>query len=406
MAAGTDFSLSSFLAARLKNQGPGSFSSTVIRISRISIALGVAILFVSVVIYAGFEREIQTRMFSIGGHISLRQLTTGSLYEEVPLSTRDPFLDRLRKLPEVHKIQSFAFKPALMSNQKEVTGVVLKGIGPDFYLRAFEANLLGSDKALPGPGDIWLSETMSRQLEAGIGDELILFFLQDPPRYRKVRIRNLYKTGLEDADQHLAMVSLGLLQELNGWSDRQAGGFEVFVRDFQRFGPALRQVVEAMPYNLGAEPVTHSQAQLFEWLEVIGRNVLILFVLISMVAGFNMAATLLIMVVERRRMVGILKALGAGNSLIRLVFVRNGIRVVVQGLFWGNAIGLIFALVQDRFRLIPLDPANYYLSSVPIAWDWSGLLLINIGVLLITGLVLWIPVQMVNRFRPSEAVRL
>jgi lipoprotein-releasing system permease protein len=147
------------------------------------------------------------------------------------------------------------------------------------------------------------------------------------------------------------------------------------------------------------------QAQLFEWLDVIGRNVLVMFVLVAMVAGFNMAATLLIMVVERRKMVGVLKAMGADNGLIRQIFIRNGLRIMFQGMMWGNGIGLLLAFLQDQFELIPLDAENYYLSTVPIAWDWISIIGINLGVLFLSWMVILIPVRMVNRIQPAEAVK-
>jgi lipoprotein-releasing system permease protein len=220
-----------------------------------------------------------------------------------------------------------------------------------------------------------------------------------------LRVSQIYNTGLEEVDENIAFVSLDLLREINGWSSGQTGGFEVFVKDFSKLPASLASIEKNIPYNLGAESVTQTHSQLFEWLDVIGRNVLVMFVLVAMVAGFNMAATLLIMVMERRQMIGTLKALGADDGLIRGIFIRNGFRILGWGLAVGNFFGIGFAWLQWQFQLIPLNPENYYLSSVPIGWDWISILGINAGVILISWLVILLPVRMVNRIRPAEAVR-
>ena len=398
--------LSHLIASRLNFRNGKSFSSNVIRISAISIALGTAILVVSVLIQQGFRDEINRRIFSFGGHISLRQFSSGSLYEELPLSRRAEFLSKIKKLPDVASLQSFAFKPALLSNEKEVAGIILKGIDDDFNAAAFASNLPKASRKFPSGNAIWLSSRTARELELQQGQSVVAFFLQEPPRYRKLVVEAIYRTGLEDVDEHIAFVPMDLIREINGWEKETAGGFEVFIRDFSRLGPAMASVESVLPYNLAAEPVTTTHSQLFEWLDVIGRNVLVMFVLIAVVAGFNMAATLLIMVMERRQMIGVLKALGADNATIRGIFIRNGLRILLGGLLAGNVLGLGLALIQWKFRLIPLDPESYYLSSVPVGWTWPWILAINGGVILITWLVILIPVRLVNRIRPAEAVRI
>lgn len=393
------------LADRLKQSRTQSFSGIIIRISKVSIALGTAILIVSVLIYNGFRNEIEKRIFSVGGQVSLRQFTAGTLYEERPLSRSDSFLRALKKMPEVAHIQSFAYKPALISTDAEVAGIVLKGVGKDFNMKAFGSNLSKPMASPPGEGEVWLSQKVCRQLSLQLGSEIFLFFLQNPPRYRKVKVTAIYQTGLEETDENLAFVQQSLIQEMNGWQTDQVGGFEVYMRQFSSFPSFLDRLTALLPYNIGVEPITETQIQLFEWLDVIGRNVLILFVLVSMVAGFNMSATLLIMVMERRQMVGVLKALGATNGFVRSIFIRNGAAIILQGMLWGNFLALMLGALQYYFNLIPLDPENYYLSSVPIAWNLWFIAGINAGVFVITWLVIFLPLYSVNAIRPAEALR-
>ena len=397
--------MSRLIASRLKFRNGRSFSSNVIRISALSIALGTAVLVLSVVIQAGFRDEINKRIFSFGGHLSLRQFSSATLYEEQPLKRNEAFLQSIRAMPEVIHIQSFSYKPALLTNEKEVAGVILKGIDTDFNRKAFSGNLDSAANNIPSEGGIWISQKLARKLSLKPGQSIVAFFMQEPPRYRKLRVESLYQTGLEDVDDNIAFVSIDLIREINGWEKETAGGFEVFIRDFSGLEEASHKMEGLIPYNMGIEPITSTHAQLFEWLDVIGRNVLVMFVLVAIVAGFNMAATLLIMVMERRQMIGILKAMGADDTLIRGIFIRNGLRILLNGLISGNLIGLGLAFLQWKFKLMPLDPESYYLSSVPIAWDWIWIPGISVGVLVISWLVILLPVRMVNRISPAEAVR-
>lgn len=397
--------LSSLISNRLRFNSGSSFSASVIWISKLSIALGITILVVSVAIYSGFQEQIHNKLFSLSGHVSLRQFTQGSLYDEVPLSKNEPFVSGLRKLPEVTHIQSFCYKPALLRTEEEVVGVLLKGIGTDFNLNAFRPNAKTSLKQIPGEGEIWLSEWMLKKLHLKSGSEVVLFFLQDPPRFRKLKVSLIYETGLEDVDNNMVFVNQNLLRDINQWQPDQVGGFEIFTQDFRQLDASLERIEAKLPYNIAVEPVTDTQVQLFEWLKIIGRNVTIIFVLVSLVAGFNIASTLLIMVTERRQMVGVLKAMGSGNAFIRSIFIRNGLNIILLGMFWGNVSGFAFSFFQWKFRLIPLDPASYYVSFVPIGWDWMSILLINLGVLAITSLTILIPVRIVNTVSPAEAVR-
>lgn len=397
--------LSYLISNRLRFNSGSSFSASVIWISKLSIALGVAILVVSVAIYAGFQEQIHQKMFSMSGQLSLRQFTTGSLYDEQPLELDAAFLKEVRKSPEVSHVQSFAYKPALLRTDEEVVGVLLKGIGKDFNIKAFQPNVETKLTKTPTEDEIWISQRMLSKLHLKIGSEVVIFFLQDPPRFRKLKVGTVYQTGLEEVDDNMVFVSQSLIQEINQWQPNQAGGFEVFIRNFDQFETALTDIEKRLPYNIGMEPITDTQIQLFEWLKIIGRNVSVMFVLVSLVAGFNIASTLLIMVMERRQMVGVLKAMGASNPLVQQIFVRNGLNIIIQGMVWGNLVGLLFAVLQGHFHLIPLDPGSYYVSSVPIGWDWLSILGINAGVLAITSLTILIPVRLVNTISPAEAVR-
>jgi lipoprotein-releasing system permease protein len=182
-------------------------------------------------------------------------------------------------------------------------------------------------------------------------------------------------------------------------------GVELFLSDIQTLDATYENVIDVLPYDLSAMKVTEQHLQIFEWLEMIGRNVEVLLVLITLVACFSMVSSLLIMILERTRMIGTLKALGASDGQIRNIFLWSGLRLTLRGMFWGNAVGLGFCALQYQFHLIPLDPENYYMYYVPIAWNYWAFIWLNVLTLLLTAIVLLLPTRIIAGIKPIKAIK-
>jgi len=215
----------------------------------------------------------------------------------------------------------------------------------------------------------------------------------------------LYETFLENFDDKIIIGDIQTIRNLNGWSDDQVGGFEIFVHDNKKLDEMAEPIYNSLDFDLKLIKVTDKYIEIFDWLILLNNNVYIFLGLILFVAAFNMVSILFILIMERTQMIGILKALGSTNKQIRKIFVWNGVRIISRGLLIGNAIAIGFGLLQDKFRLVVLDPESYYMTFVPISWNWPVFFILNAAVLLVTTLVLFIPSMLISNIQPIKAIR-
>lgn len=400
--------VSSYISRKLSGSGADSFTSTVTRIAIISIAVGLAIMLVSFAILEGFRNEIQAKIFGFGAHLHISKYDTNNSYEGYPISTRNT-LEHYQQIEGVKHVQPFARKTAIIKTDEEVMGVVLKGVDQSYDLSGIESSLIeGSGITFTdtaASNDVLISNKIASSLQLKVGDRATFYFIQNPPRVRRFNIKGIYKTGLDEFDQVYVIGDLRQIRELNNWGDTLVGGYEVILQDFRQIDQVTEQLFEEIDYDLQIEKITDRYAPLFDWLELLRKNVVIFLLLIVFVATFNMVSTVFIMILERTNMIGVLKALGATDQQIRKVFFFKGLSLTLKGLVWGNIIGLGFCLLQYRFKLIPLDPVNYYMDTVPINWDPLAIVLLNLIILVLTMLAILLPTVLVARIRPVAAIR-
>jgi lipoprotein-releasing system permease protein len=399
--------VSRYISRKLAGAGAESFTSTVTKIAVISIALGLAVMLVSFAILEGFRNEIQAKIFGFGAHLHISKYDTNNSYEGYPISTRNVLEEE--SLPGVRHVQPFARKTAIIKTDEEVLGVVLKGVDQDYDLSGIKGNLVAgslisySDTA--ASNDVLLSQKIASKLQLEVGDRAIFYFIQNPPRVRRFTVKGIYKTGLDEFDEVYVIGDLRQIRELNNWGDTLVGGYEVYLNDFQQIDTVTERLYEQIDYDLQVEKITDRYAPLFDWLELLRKNVVIFLILIIFVATFNMVSTVFIMILERTNMIGVLKALGATDRQIRQIFFFKGLQLTLKGLVWGNVVGLGFCLVQYHFKLIPLDPENYYMDTVPISWNFLAFALLNLTILVLTMLAILIPSVLIARIRPVTAIR-
>ncbi|WP_461489254.1 ABC transporter permease [Pontibacter sp. HJ8] len=378
------------------------------KIAIISIAAGIAIMIVSFAILEGFRNEIREKIFSFGAHLQISKYDTNNSFEGAPISSATG-INSTEDIPGIQHIQPFARKTAIIKTDDEVLGVVLKGVGKDYDLDAMKQNLdegkLISFNDTASSKDVMLSRRIADKLRLKVGDEAIFYFIQNPPRARKLKVSGVFNTGLEEFDEVFVIGDLQLIRELNNWPDSVAGGVEILLKDFDQIDVVADQVFDKMNYDLQLEKITDRHAQLFDWLQLLRKNVIIFLVLIIFVATFNMVSTVFIMIIERINMIGVLKAVGATDAQIRKIFYFRGLNLTLKGMLWGNVIGLGFCVIQYYFEVIPLDPENYYMDTVPISWNFGVIVILNVITLLMTMLAILIPAAMVARIKPVKAIK-
>ena len=399
------------ILAKSKSSNTGFIrTAPIINIAILGIALGMAVMIIAIAIVTGFQSEIRDKVIGFGSHIQITNYDFNSSFEPNPINKNQQFYPHLDTIPGIRHIQVYATKAGIIKTDNEIQGVVLKGIGSDFDWSFFKNKIIeGTHFQLSDTlksNNILISRYIASKLKLKAGDDLIMYFIQRPPRMRKFKISGIYETGLEEFDKLYVMADIAHIQKLNDWRKDQVGGFEVLIdnyEDLDKLGDYI--YLNVIGPELFSQTIKETQSQIFDWLELQNMNVQIILFLMVLVAGINMISALLVIILERINMIGILKALGAQNWGIRKIFLYIATYLIGKGLLWGNLIGLTLCIIQQQFGIITLDQKSYYVSVVPMKIDIMYILWLNAGTLIICVLFLIIPSYVVTRITPVKAIR-
>ncbi len=398
-----------FIAKRLgSDPSENRFTRLIRRVAITSIALGIAVMIAAVSIVTGFQQEIRGKAIGFGAHIQLTRFDYNLSPESTPVTANQPFLDELQGKHGITHLQSFAHKAGILRTEEEIFGVVFKGVGSDFNWDFFKKNL--TEGNIPvftdtlASNELLLSAHIAQKLSLKTGDDVLMYFIQDPPRIRRFTISGIFETGLEELDKLFVLGHLSHIQRLNNWDSNQVGGFEILVSDYKDIDRALKGILEVLPYDMDARSIRQVYPQLFDWLALLDMNVYVILFLMVLVASINMITTLLISVLEKTRLIGVLKSLGGNNHMIRKVFLINASFVILKGLILGNLLGISLGLLQNRFGIIQLSQESYYVSQVPFNLDPLYIGLINLGTFGICLAMLILPSLLVTRISPVKAL--
>lgn len=405
--------LSYFISKRISREQRQGFASAIHNIAIASIGIGLAASIISFLVMHGFQETVKNKVYGFNGHMLVTKLTMSNSTEERPMNYYVEPYQHPEKYPFVQHMQELAHKPGLVKTKDdEVLGVLLKGVGKSYDVNAFRDNMVeGKFFNFPDSGyahEVIISKIIAGKLKAKVGDNLVIHFFQNPIRSRKLTVSGIYETNLSEYfDSQVILGDIRMIQKLNDWSDSLAGGLEVFVRDTapEQVEADAFALSEAMDLDFNVELIRDKYMQVFEWLNLISRQVNILLFIILTVVCVNMISIILILVMERTQMIGMLKAMGATDRTIRFVFLYNGVNLLVKGLLLGNALALGLCFLQYQFKIIKLNAHDYYMSFVPIAWHWEVIAVLNLLTFLVVTIVLLIPTMVIARINPIKAIR-
>ena len=391
-------------------------SRPIINIAVVGIALGMAVMILSVAIVTGFKDTIRQKVVGFGSHIEITNYDDNNSFESIPIPKNQSFYPGIEKSPEITHIQVFATKAGIIKTDKDFQGIVLKGVDKDYDWHFIKKNLVAGKVIQINDSEknngILISKKIADLLHLKLGDKMVIYFIEDPPRIRKFLIKGIYNTGLEEFDKLFAFVDIKHIQKLNNWTKNQVGGFEISIDNFDHLDDAYKQVFlmagnSFLPdgSRLKVQTILDKYPYIFDWIELFNTNVYVIIILLLMVAGINMSSGILILILERTNLIGTLKALGATNGSVARIFLQVGSIMVGKGLLYGNVLGIILCLLQQYFRLFKLNPESYYVSYVPIHLNFIHVLLLNIGSLVFTSLVLILPTLIIARIKPSKAIK-
>ncbi len=399
-----------FISKRISQNARGSFSTTIHKIAVGSIGIGLGVMIISFLILKGFQDTVTEKIYNFSAHFQVTKYSSNNSYEEVPISLKNEVYRNPEQFDFIEHVQEFSHKAGLIKTDEEVLGVIFKGISQRFDSTRFASSLVdGRFISFDEDGysrEVLLSKVISDKLRIKVGDDAIVHFFQDPPRVRRLKVVGIYETNLSEYyDNKFIIGDIRLIQRLNGWADSVAGGMEIYVKDIGKLDQARDQLESVVDYDFYVEKVEDKYIQVFEWLHLISRQVNIFLGIILFVVCVNMISIILILIMERTQMIGLLKAFGATNALIRRIFLLNGVRLIVKGLLIGNLLGLGVGLIQDQFSVIPLNPRDYYMSYVPIGWNWEMTIVLNLLTLFVVALIILIPTLAITKVNPIKSIR-
>ncbi|HMI04080.1 MAG TPA: FtsX-like permease family protein [Pedobacter sp.] len=399
-----------FIAGRVALKSERTFSKLIVRIAIAGVMLSLAVMMLSVAIIKGFKTEIQEKVRGYIGDVRIFKFDLNNSFELSPFVPAAETISSLKKNPEIEYFQPYATKPAIISANNEVEGINFKGIDKTFnwdYIRKHlvSGTVIDFADSAKATRQIMISQFTASRLNLKIGDNFIMYFVQDPPRKRPFKIVGIYNIGVEEIDKNFVLGDLNLIRRLNNWKPDEIGGMEIRIKDFSRLKQTSADIYKGLEIKLKSESVQEYFPAIFTWLSLLDVNTKVLLILMMLVGVINMITALLIMILERTNMIGLLKSLGMTDISIMKIFLYNAIYLVGLGLLLGNILGLGIGFIQQYTHVFKLDQSSYYLSYVPIEIHFVDVLLLNICTVVICFLVLIVPSMLVSKISPLKAIR-
>ena len=392
-------------------------SRPAIRIATAGVAIGLAVMIISVCVVIGFKHTIRDKVVGFGSHITVADYMTHQSDAPYPICMGDSMMEVLCGINGVTHVQRFAQKQGILKTDNDFLGVVLKGVGPEFDTTFISQHLVEgsmpvfSDSA--STNKLVISKLIADKLQLKCGDRIFAYFMNDNDvRTRRLTITAIYNTNLKHFDENLCLADLYTVTKLNGWESDQVSGAELTVDNFDALDAIDEEMIAKVDRTTDRYGAVYSSLtiqkmypQIFAWLELLDLDVWIILILMIAVAGFTMVSGLLIIIIERTNMIGTLKALGAKNRTIRHTFLWFAVFIIVKGMVIGNLIGVGICLLQRYCGLVKLDAETYYVDVVPVEINVPLILLLNLATLLISVVVLIAPSFLITHIQPAKAIK-
>lgn len=408
--------LAYFIAKRIHfRQDRKHVSRPAVRIATIGIAIGLTVMLLAVSIVTGFKQEIRNKTIGFGGHIQITNFDSNNTYELAPIFLNDTLINELTAIPGVKHIQAFATKPGIIKTSDQFQGIVLKGIDEDFDWNFFKKNLTNGETLHIGDSlqnNAVISKHLADLFKLELGDTFFAYFMQDQVRARRFTITGIYSTNFIEYDKLFILTDMRHIRQLNNWEETEVSGYEILIHDYNKID-AIGDLVYFKTANktqangnmLYTQTIKDINPQIFSWLDLLDVNVWVILFLMLAVAGFNMISGLLILILERTNMIGILKSIGATNWSVRKIFLYHSFFLIGKGMLWGNVIGLSICAIQYFTGIIPLDPEAYYVSTVPVLFNWPLIIGLNIGTIIASMLMMIGPSYLITKILPAKIIR-
>lgn len=392
-------------------------SRPAIRIAMIGVAIGLAVMIVTVSVILGFKHTIRDKVMGFGGHIQVHNVMHYSDVDPYTICVNDSLMDVISQIQNVNHVERYSITQGLLKTDDDFLGVAFKGVGPEFDATFLKEHLTEGEIPLFSDStshyQLLMSKMIADKLQLKTGDKVFAYFIGDNDvKTRKFTISGIYQTNMTRFDESLCFTDLYVVNRLNGWEHDFCTGIAATVQDLNHLPLTEEAFVNTVNHSsddlgnmMTSQTIYETYPQVFMWLELLDVNVWIILALMVCVAGFTMISGLLIIILERTQMIGILKALGARNKTVRHTFLWFAVFIIGQGMLWGNIIGLGIVLLQKYTGIISLDPQTYYVSEAPMELNIPLILLLDAATLLICIFVLIAPSYLISHIHPAKSMR-
>lgn len=407
-----------FVAKKLYDTGEaGRVSASAVRIATAGVAVGIMVMIISICVTVGFQREIKSRVASLVGHVQV--LNTQSLYRthSTSIQITDSLMGELNRLPGVSNVHRFVLCPGMLKTENAFIGLFFRGVEAGFDKSFIAANIVSgrvpsfSSDSISNDS-ILVSASTASALQVRAGDRVYAYFFDNNLRARRFVVSGIFQTNMADFDSKMCFTSMRTAQQLNRWQKDQFSGGEIILKDFSH----VEKVSGQVSFMLSRKQDDYGQyyssvrvdelfPQIFSWLTLLDTNVVAILILMICVAGVTMISGLLVLILERTRFIGVMKAMGSTNSQLRRIFLYLSSMIVVRGLLLGNVLALFLMALQKWTGLVTLDPASYYISYVPVHFPWTSILIVNIVTFLVCVLSLVVPTLVISHISPAKSIR-
>ena len=407
-----------FVAKRLFAQGgsSGRASRLATGIATVGVAIGLAVMLVSVSIVLGFQKEVQDKVLGFGAHIKVLNYKSIGQQEFSPIVIDDTITSKLQVIPNVASVARFCIKPGMLKTDANFKGIAIQGIGQDYDQSFISSHLVKGE--IPeftdsvSSGKLVISQAMAREMQVDTGQEIYAYFFEKTVRARKFTVAGIYQTNLTDFDKNFAYTDLCTIHRLLGWDSQQYAGAEIRLKDFERLDETLMDVINKVNHKQDAYgnyysslTIRQEHPQIFGWLQLLDMDIVVILILMICISTFTAVSGLLIIILERTNFIGIMKALGARNKQVRHLFLNYALLIILRGIVLGNLLAFALIYLQKQFGLITLDPEVYYVEAVPVLVNWWWVLAIDLGTLVVSALAMIVPSFVVSNITPAKSIR-
>jgi lipoprotein-releasing system permease protein len=408
-----------FIARKIYRQGGNrqEVSRPAITIATIGVAIGLAVMIITVSVISGFKHTISNKVIGFGSHIQITNFMVQQTAVPAPICISDTLMRKMKQTEGIRHVACFSTTQGILKTDDDFLGVAFKGIGSDYDVSFLQSNLVEGRMptfgSQPSQFPLLVSRSIADKLHLKVGSKVFAYFIgSEDVRARKFTVEGIYQTNMTQFDQALCFTDFSVPVKLNGWADDQCSGAEILVDDFNQLEQTATKIAKLVNSTtdrhgdiLTSQTIHEAYPQIFSWLSLLDINVWIILVLMICVAGFTMISGLLIIILERTQMIGILKALGMRNNTVRHTFLWFAAFIIGRGLLWGDVIGVGLVLLQQQTGFIRLDPASYYVDTAPMELNIPIVVILNVATLLISVFVLIAPSYLISHIHPARSMR-